>query len=64
MKKNARFTLKDYTDIKIFLLFLLDNTFRTEWELRQALELPVLGIIPAVEGYSNKAARSDKGKGA
>ena len=25
MKKNARFTLKDYTDIKIFLLFLLDN---------------------------------------
>jgi predicted transcriptional regulator len=25
MKKNKRFTLKDYTDIKIFLLFLLDN---------------------------------------
>ena len=25
MKKNTRFTLKDYTDIKIFLLFLLDN---------------------------------------
>lgn len=44
------------------VLFLLDNTFHTERELRHALDLPVLGIVPSVESCSKVINSGDKGK--
>jgi capsular polysaccharide biosynthesis protein len=40
-------------------LFFMDNTFHTERDLRRALDLPVLGVIPAVESC-RKAEKSIK----
>ena len=44
-------------------LFLLDNTFHTERELKNMLDLPVLGIVPAVESCRKGTAKVKKGKG-
>ncbi len=44
------------------VLFLMDNTFHTERELRRALDLPVLGIIPSVESCSKTSNPIDKRK--
>ena len=35
-------------------LHLLNNTFLTEYDIRQTLGVPVLGVIPAVESCSKK----------
>lgn len=46
------------------VLFLMDNTFHSERELRKALELPVLGVIPSIETCRKVSAGVNKGKGA
>ena len=44
-------------------LFFMDNTFHTERELRKALDLPVLGVIPAVESCRKVKKSIKKGMG-
>jgi len=39
-------------------LHLLDNTFQTEYDIRQTLDLPVLGVIPAVDSCSKKREKA------
>ena len=41
-------------------LFLMDNRFHTERDLRHALDLPVLGIIPSVESCRKVSTRNNK----
>lgn len=45
--------------------YLMDNTFRSEEDIRNELDIPVLGVIPAVEccgGNPSKAGRKEKSK--
>jgi capsular polysaccharide biosynthesis protein len=35
-------------------LHLLNNTFRSEYDIRQSFDIPVLGVIPAVESCQQK----------
>lgn len=47
------------------LQYLMDNTFRSEEDIRNELDIPVLGVIPAVEccgGNPSKAGRKEKSK--
>lgn len=44
-------------------LFFMDNTFHTERELRKALDLPVLGVIPSVESCRKVKKSTKKGMG-
>lgn len=47
------------------LQYLMDNTFRSEEDIRNELDIPVLGVIPAVEccgGNLSKAGRKEKSK--
>ena len=44
-------------------LFLMDNTFHTELELQKALNLPVLGVVPAVESCRKMKKSIKKGMG-
>ena len=44
-------------------LFFMDNTFHTERELQKALDLPVLGVIPAVESCRKVKKSVKKGMG-
>lgn len=50
----------------LFILqYLMDNTFRSEADIRNELDIPVLGVIPAVEccgGNPSKAGRKEKSK--
>ena len=50
----------------LFILqYLMDNTFRSEEDVRNELDIPVLGVIPAVEccgGNLSKAGRKEKSK--
>lgn len=45
------------------VLFLMDNTFHTERELRHALDLPVLGVVPSVESCRKVSTHRNKRKG-
>lgn len=41
----------------VFIMMLTDNTYKTDLDIQKDLELPVLGVIPAVEscrGYSDR----------
>ncbi len=42
------------------MLYLMDNTFRSEKEISQLLNLPVLGVIPSVESCLKISANSKK----
>ncbi len=44
-------------------LFFMDNTFHTERELRRALDLPVLGVIPSAESCRKVKKSIKKGMG-
>ena len=44
-------------------LSFMDNTFHTEQELRKALDLPVLGVIPSVESCRKVKKSMKKGMG-
>lgn len=44
-------------------LFLLDNTFHTERELKNMLDLPVLGIVPSVDSCRKGMAKPKKVRG-
>lgn len=35
--------------VVVILFFLLDNTYKTEMDIQNHLDLPVLGVIPAIE---------------
>ena len=49
------------TVIVVILCFMLDNTYKSEIDLRNDLDLPVLGVIPDYECCLKK---EDEGKGA
>jgi len=35
-------------------LYLLDNTYRSEYDIRQSFDIPVLGVIPSIESCEKK----------
>lgn len=41
-------------------LYLLDNTYRSEYDIRQSFDIPVIGVIPSVESCEKK---DKKGRG-
>jgi capsular polysaccharide biosynthesis protein len=43
-------------------LMLMDNTFHTEQDVAQMLNLPVLGVIPSVESCEKVSGNTQKGK--
>ncbi len=43
--------------------FLTDNTYKTDMDIHRDLDLPVLGVIPAVESCANRARYGKKAKG-
>lgn len=48
--------------ILVMLRFLLDNTYKSEADLRNDLELPVLGVIPDYEHCLKQKAEGTEGK--
>jgi capsular polysaccharide biosynthesis protein len=45
----------------IFVLkFMLDNTYKSELDIKKHLDLPVLGIIPSIESCGTKQGRTKK----
>ena len=44
------------------VLFMMDNTFRTEYDVAQILNLPVLGVIPSVESCEKASDNIQKGR--
>ena len=44
------------------VLSLMDNTFHTEQDVAQMLNLPVLGVIPSVESCEKVSGNTQKGK--
>jgi capsular polysaccharide biosynthesis protein len=42
------------------LKFMLDNTFKSELDIKKHLDLPVLGIIPSIESCGSKPGRTSK----
>ena len=48
--------------IIVMLRFLLDNTYKSETDLRNDLELPVLGVIPDYECCLKQRAEGKEGK--
>lgn len=41
-------------------LYLLDNTYRSEYDIRQSFDIPLLGVIPSIESCEKK---EKKGRG-
>ena len=50
--------------IVVFLIMLMDNTYKTDFDIQKDLDLPVLGVIPAYESCKTRSGRKHKKKGA
>lgn len=48
--------------VVVIITDLLDNTFRTEQDIRNEIDIPVLGVLPTIESCISGATAERKGK--